>query len=963
MRNDNGGSGRPRNSLTKTPQPDQLSLETENLDSPADTPFPDGDGSIDLLPPPSVFCAGDLIEYHGEGGRMAIVAICLGHINGYYHFYTSTGKWSTVTNITTHFVVRNFVDKQALQPVIDKLPKGDLSLDTLRSMKRMNMGPDRVCGSHLLDKMHKFMLESDLVLQKHALSLENAHELVAKDGRRYVTLLEIYACVIGKAKGMKPVYPVPPHDLYAVHRSVLGNEKGFHLLGNLGDAHTWVFEVTPLEDVALIQNMQTLVRLFTDIPGKVNISLPSLTSAQLNRSQLGQFVLKARAAIDESRQFRDWTPYGMLGPSKKDRPCSPTKWTDIDMSILHFILMWAGYDQFSPTSHLHWTGSAILRATGRYRDSEYLSQTTGWTFLQEIGYITPWDFHGRYTHRLPDVQISRERGFKRLPLGPEGIRPNLTRDVFDGKRHDWAGLKAFAIDSKETVDIDDAISIEATDVPGEHWVHVHVADPASRIRHQCALGERAKLTPLTLYVSGHYTNIWGVGDEVEKLFSLAPNKPCLTFSGKVNEEGEILDYKITPGKLQEFIYMTPQDANAAVDFKDTQRPPEGSIMDEFTVGGLPPETPAGRNLTAPSELQTQDLESLKTLYQVGKNIHERRLAAGAMPSFALRVSAQASFNNTSIEHTRPGLMTCNGDPAISISWSNDFSPMVSSIMQLAGEIAARWSADRSVPIPYLTQSMAEKNLEFLKSYTEKVYYPVIRKGEEHTPQMWAQLRTLLGADELSTMPGRHFLMGVEGYAKVTSPLRRYSDLLAHWQIENALVQEMETGKVVEQKLPFTRNELEKEIFPWLRLRQRMTRQLERRSVAKGYVLQALLRAWKFAEEGAGATSRLPETFKLTVRNCVDPGNANSDSLREVAGGNLDWFQVDAQMVSEGLGKLGVDTAEIKTGDVFEVKLIDVNVHLGLVLVEATGIVKLQRDQDHANAEEVTAAKEIQGEGE
>lgn len=887
---------------------------------------------------------------------MAILAICLGHINGFYHFYTSTGKWAPLPTMTTHFVVRGFVDQQALQPVIAKLPKGYLPIDTLKSMKSMDMGPNRVSGKNLLDKMNKFMQGSNHFLQKHATRLENAHELVAEAGHRYVTLQEIYDCVMRNAKGEKPAYPVPPQDLYAIHRTVLGNDLGFRLLSNLGNAQRWLFEVTPQEDVALIQNMQTLVRLFTDIPGKVALPLSALTSAQLNKSQLGRFIMKARAAIDESRQFRDWTPHGMLGPSKKYQPRSSPNWTVVDMSIMHFMLMWASYDQFSLSSRYHWIGSAVLRALGRYQDSEYLSTTTAWTFLQEIGYVTPWDIPGRYTHRLPDVEVSRERGFARLPLGPEGIRPNLTRDVFDGKRHDWADLKAFAIDSKDTVDIDDAVSIEATDVPGVHWVHIHVADPASCIRHQCTLGERAKLTPLTLYVSGHYTNIWGVGDEVEKLFSLAPNKPCLTFSGKVNEEGKILDYKITPAKLRNFIYMTPQDANAAVDFKDTQKPPAGSITDKFTVGRLPAETPAGRTLTAPSELHTPDLECLKTLYQVGKNIHERRLAAGAMPSFPLRVSATASFENTSIEHTPPGLMTCNGDPAISISWSSEHSPMVSSIMQLAGEIAARWCADRNVPIPYLTQPMAEKNYELLKSYTEKVYYPMLRQSEEAPREMWTQMSTLLGIDELSTKPGRHFLMGVEGYAKVTSPLRRYSDLLAHWQIESAVVQEMETGKVVEQKLPFTRNELEKEIFPWLRLRQRITRQLERLSVAKGYMLQAMLRAWKFPEEGASTTSRLPETFKLTIRSCADPGNANSDSVREVASGTLDWFRVDARMVSGGMGKLGLDIADIKRGDVFEVKLVDINIHLGRVLVEATGKVKVQRDQDRATAEEVTAAR-------
>lgn len=943
---DSAESGRASNLLTRARHLGEISWDEQGRSSGLDQPMLDSDGTPGFLPAPSDYRAGDLIEHREDGDRLPLLAVCLGHLNGYYHLYTSTGQWTAMRRVKTKFVVRNFVNQESVAPLVDKLPKEILPYETLAVMSKMKFGPDRACGAELLRKMAEFQRESDRALQEYATRFENAHELAAEAGERYASLSKIHELVIASEKTYRRSFPTPPHELYALHRTIILDDVGFRSLGTLGsNSHQHLFEITPSEDVALVQNMQTLVRLFTDIPAKVDTPLSSLTSSQLKQSQIGRFVLKVREAIDESRRFRDWTPHGMLGPSRQDRPRARANWTDIDMSIMQFMLLWSGYDQFSVSSRLHWIGSAILRATGRYQDSEYLSPTTGWTFLQEIGYLTPWEIHARYYHRLPDVKISRERGFAPLPLGPEGIRPFLTRDVFDGKRHDWAGLKVFAIDSKSTTDIDDAVSIEATDVPGEHWVHIHVADPASRIRRQCALAERPSLTPLTLYLPGHVTNMWGVGDELQKLFSLAPNSPCLTFSGKVNEEGELLDYKITPARMPELIYMTPEDANAAVGLDNRRTPPKWSTAESFTVGKPPAEATPGRKMTSPAELQEEDLGSLKTLYEVANNLEQRRLASGAMPFYPVRPSVQTYFDDTSIEQTPSGLMTCNGDPTISVSWETSESKMVSSIMQLAGEIAAQWCAERNIPLPYLTQQKAEENFELLQSYTRNVYYPVLLRGDNPDQDMIAQLRGLLGLDELSTKPGRHFLMGIKGYARVTSPLRRYSDLIAHWQIESALVQEMESGKAIRPgSLPFSSKELQDDIFPWMRLRERTIRKLGNQAGTESYTLQAMLRAWKFPEESTGAAnSRLPETFRFRVE--FPSLSTNANATKKIISGTLDWFGVDAWVLPEGLRGLGLSLGDIRRGDVFEVKLADINVHLGEVFVEATGKVKMQKDQE------------------
>ncbi|PSR92088.1 hypothetical protein BD289DRAFT_406261 [Coniella lustricola] len=938
---DNADPGLPRNLLTRARNINEIINDDEMPGSKLEQPFLDNDGAVDALPGPTDIRPGDLFEDLPDGDRVPFLAVCLGYFHGFYHIYTISGMWKVVRKIRSQFVVRNFISSKMLQPLCDVLPKEKMTYQELRIMETKNMGPNRIQGAAVLRKLAEFQLRTDELQQQHGMNLEKAHEVVAAAGDRYATLTLVAARMHAHFKKGIWQHPVEPPMLYALHRNLSLDDLGFRAVGTLSDATQWLYEVTPAEDVSLVQNMQTLVRLLTDLPAKVDTPLSALTNDTLQQSQLGRFIIKAREAIDYSRKFRDWTPHGLLGPSKETMPAVSTTWTQVDISIMHFMLLWSGRDHFSLFSRYHWIGSAILRAVGRYNDSEYLSATVGWNFLQELGYVSPWDLHDRYTHRVPGVETSRTSGFERLPLGPEGIKPYITPDALHEIRHDWAEMKAFAIDSKDTTDIDDAISLEKTDVPGEHWVHIHVADPASRIRHQCALGERASQTPLTLYLSGHYTNMWGVGDEVQKLFSLGPDMPCLTFSAKVNLEGDMLDYKITPAKLQNLVYMTPDDANTALGIKPSEKLQRITGLKTFSIGQPPVEKPAARKLTSPSELQPDEAESLHILHQISGVIHQKRLAKGAVPSYSLKPKVHASFDNTSVQRAPLGLMSCSGDPYISIRWDDSESALVSSLMQLAGEVAGRWCADRKMPMPYVVQPLADQNLELAKAYADQIYYPYLHRGEPVPDEVWTQFRHLIGDTQFSSQPGTNFLMGMDAYIKVTSPLRRYSDLLAHWQIESALLQEKTKGATALSQLPFFRKTLEKDVFPILKLREGIIKRLGNVRGNEAYIRQALLRAWKFPDNSV--SPKLPDTFKFTVQAVLGASSGGGWRHKLIVG-TLDFFSLRVWLLPEGLSHFGVALTEVQPGDEYEVELSDINAHTGDVFVKATRKIRVLADE-------------------
>jgi exoribonuclease-2 len=104
--------------------------------------------------------------------------------------------------------------------------------------------------------------------------------------------------------------------------------------------------------------------------------------------------------------------------------------------------------------------------------------------------------------------------------------------------------------------------------------------------------------------------------------------------------------------------------------------------------------------------------------------------------------------------------------------------LVQEFMILAGEAAARWAYERKLPFPFASQdapvsaNLAGCGLGPSQSLAENY-------GR----------RRVMKAAIISTSCAAHAGLGLSFYSQVTSPLRRYQDLLAHHQIHALLVQE------------------------------------------------------------------------------------------------------------------------------------------------------------------------------
>ena len=92
-----------------------------------------------------------------------------------------------------------------------------------------------------------------------------------------------------------------------------------------------------------------------------------------------------------------------------------------------------------------------------------------------------------------------------------------------------------------------------------------------------------------------------------------------------------------------------------------------------------------------------------------------------------------------------------------------------------------------------SQGSAPFNVE---KFFDEILEPARQQSEDGAYPMHLGLLYFkqLGRTVLSTEPLKHRVLGMDHYCKVTSPLRRYGDMILHWQIEAALREEARTGR-------------------------------------------------------------------------------------------------------------------------------------------------------------------------
>ncbi|TQN73487.1 Mitochondrial protein cyt-4, partial [Colletotrichum shisoi] len=871
----------------------------------------EADELSDLRGSTSALVAGDLVETRYGSGRLPVLAVCLGRHHGLQYFYMSSGEVLPESNIRTLFTLTNFTSPAKFQPLVNILPEEPVTKPRNVLVHKHNPAALKA-ASRLQGELIKFYQDSVTFYQSH-LTLDSAGSFLAHpDKTLYLNLEEI-------AEKLLPDYlrqqgRFLPHALYAVHTALQRDTWGFRPLNMKWHRRNYIYEVRSVSELRILRKVESQVRELVE--GAALRDDPASSLSLLRQNSLGSFILKARGVIRANRLRREWTPHGMIGPSDEGAN-NPTAWTKQELDYIHFMELWSCHRIVPNPSQLESFGSTILRLTDVYNDADWLAHWTGFTFLQEIGWIPPWEIPARYEYRFPDTQVQRGTGMV-MPL--VDVNGSLRPDLAQGHRRDWGETTVFCVDSEQTADVDDGFSVESAETPGEHWIHVHIADPASRIDPKSDLARQLERTPSSLYLPGFPNKM--LPRDLEQRFSLDPGQPALTFSAKVNDRGEILDHKIEPGTLQNVLHV-PKDEVAAVLPRDPkQQQPADDSTDVFAVGKPPTPPQPVKRITRAADLSQKDRDDLVLLNRLCAALKDRRVEKGQLPHLQPRFSSpEVSLENVVVDGS-PDVSTSSvswkGDPFIRFTEPRPTAAdrLVERLMHTAGEVAAKWCSVRNIPVPYSTQPEALQNQAALASYRAAHVDPVAARGDPIPVDVLHGLFTLVGSSELTATPSPFYSVGLDAYAKASSPLRRFADLVVHWQIHAALARERETGRSLAGQdcseasdfLPWTLSTLAPAL-PTLQARQRQIKEVDNRDGPTQWVAQALLRAWRFGE------AALPKTFTFVVDGLYPFG------LR----GRLETFYNLSASVDVSRLAAVARLAEVQVDDRFEVEIANINV--------------------------------------
>lgn len=158
-----------------------------------------------------------------------------------------------------------------------------------------------------------------------------------------------------------------------------------------------------------------------------------------------------------------------------------------------------------------------------------------------------------------------------------------------------------------------------------------------------------------------------------------------------------------------------------------------------------------KRLTYQEADKIKDSDELKPLFDIARKNIERRSKSGAvqitMPEIQIGLEGEEKkVVITNHPHT-------------------ESSEMIREMMLLAGEGAAKFAFRNNIPFPFVSQEA-----------------PTI---PEDIPEGLAgqfRLRRCMRKRNVGVTPGMHSGLGLALYSQVTSPLRRYSDLIAHQQL-------------------------------------------------------------------------------------------------------------------------------------------------------------------------------------
>ncbi|CAM8920251.1 unnamed protein product [Rhodiola kirilowii] len=314
-------------------------------------------------------------------------------------------------------------------------------------------------------------------------------------------------------------------------------------------------------------------------------------------------------------------------------------------------------------------------------------------------------------------------------------------DVDRVDRIDLTNLKVYAIDVDEADELDDALSATRLQ-DGRIKIWIHVADPTRFVVPGSKVDRDAMKRGTSIFLPTVTYPMFPEKLAMEGM-SLRQGHICnsVTVSVILRDDGSIAEYSIFNSTIRPTYMLTYESASELL------------------------------------HLSLEEESELKILSEAATLRLQWRRHQGAV---------DVANIETRIKVANPE----DPDPPIKLYVENQSDPamrLVSEMMILCGEAVATYGCANNIPLPYRGQP---------QSNIDPSAFAHLPEG----PVRSSALVKIMRAAEMDfRKPVRHGILGIPGYVQFTSPIRRYMDLLAHYQVKAFLRGE---------SLPFTAGQLE-----------------------------------------------------------------------------------------------------------------------------------------------------------
>lgn len=838
---------------------------------------------------------GDLVELRAYGGASQLGIFIQPPLlrNGDFLFLTESGTLKTWPTTGMVFTVPRFTRTESAELLRTYLSQ--LSDETIM------IDPPRHLTKPLTDKIREFQQNALSVFAEKLPIIEKLYDQFAHDTEtRLLTTHE----------AARTIFPegYSNHQFYALHLAMMDNPR--HFIADSGRDHkkTTQFEVRSREQLKILRTVSEWLRRqqVTHDTGKVVKTLSE---------NIESFAVKAAALIDKSRELRG-NQEDLFKPVESV-PMLEYAWDEDDKEIIEFLKcsLERYWFQRNPVSALY---PQILRATNRYREEWRLDVDLLYIFLMEIGVYRPWENRYRFSHRLPlpyhnmskEVDAIADK-VAEIDKDANAAWQNLgLKDKMESFREEISET-IYAIDDPTAEEIDDGISLTPASET-ETWVHVHVANPTAFFEPDHWIANMAKQKFQTIYLP---EKTFGMIPRalVDYKWGLSCNRPTLTISVLLNNEtSNILDYKIRFGNAKNVKRLTYQYYNSVI----------GHISPKpYILTINPPRDASGEIIdfhppTPKVHLDPEEVSVLVRLRNFAIKLKKQRVASGCL-SF-INESFRIFLNDHPLNPEGTNQVSINPDIPIlhkglpTLTFMRDEGPTpahetVAEFMLLAGRIASQFLSSHKIPAPYRTHDLSRRK------GTEETWRNVVlpqRNEMGIVDKKFLQgYFNLLGTSRIETAPASHRLLGlgvdpetgVGGYIKATSPLRRYLDMVVHFQLQR-VISNLRSGLPANSNLPFPELLLTPQL-PRISSMERRIRNFQEN--AEKFFIWKLLR-WGSLESRVvpGREDIMPKTFTVELSSKNPHPLPSMGRLVEFGAPIKFWFKKEEDWTQTTWGSIG-----------------------------------------------------------